>query len=73
MRAQCNVLFMAFDQPNIIRKRGGVPGRGNCSGKGMEGRRMPDPAGTWAGLALLEPSKPEVVTEFVVFDASDNS
>lgn len=34
---------------------------------------MPDPTGTWAGPALLEPSKPEVVTEFIVFDASDNS
>lgn len=34
---------------------------------------MLDPAGTWAGPALLEPFKPEVVTEFIVFDASDNS
>lgn len=34
---------------------------------------MPDPTGTWAGPALLESSKPEVVTEFIVFDASDNS
>lgn len=47
------------DGNDEVRKRESVPGRGNDSGKGVEGRRTP----ARAGIALLELSKPEVCTE----------
>lgn len=46
-----------------VRKRRECSRQRELLGKGVERERTPATAGVWAGLTLLEPSKPDVSTE----------